>query len=863
MTTFGVGDARVDLTLRLVRDGSGERRLTVTEGRILEALAAAKGQPVSAERLIEVCWGDEGNASTLLSVLARLRRKLDPTGRHESARGPGPLRAIRNEGYVLDLGPGQAPLPGLARAALIGRDAELVQLDQRAHPGGFVTALGPPGAGKTTLARVLARTRALAGGAVVWCDLAPARTLADVVRVVAAATSAPIEGRLARQDAQTLAGWLGRFDLVVLDNGEPCLDALAEVALAWGAPTALVLTSRMPVGLAAERRVELGGLSREAARALFVRTASAISDAEPPSDDLIDRIVDRIDRLPLAIVLTASHVRLLDPQSLLERLDRPLALLQSTRRDLSDQHRAFRVALERSWELLPEDVTRALAGLSAFPASFDLTAAEAILELSPGGVLQAVLAGLDASLLRIPDGAEGERVAMLEVVREFADEQLAGEHRAHTFARHARWAIGVAEANLGALHGPGARAALDQLSALVPDLFAVARRAPTSELVVRAILAAHAVFMVRGPMDGMTALLDEAVTRARAEVPALLGATLFARGLTRERIGLDSESDLREALALAWAAGDGALAADCLSGLAELDRRTGRLAPGNDTLKAMAEAVALAGDPRRDAYLRIERGRAFLDADDLHAARAELSTAADALCALGDARRESYARLLHSIVLHYLGDAAARQEILRTLALAEATGDARAEIRARLHLGTTLLERDDAEAARVFTVALERARAIGAKPLVWMATIQRARALVGPDPAAALADLDSLAELEHPYEAVPHGYLRARALYGLGRLAEAEATLAALDPTPERDHEAFGYIHAMRAILRLEQGDLAGARAALAVRANDKLGGRALALAEARVARAEGVQRDPLPPDPLDRTPDLQWMAGR
>ena len=96
MNTFGVGEARVDLTLRLVRDGSGERRLTATEARILETLAAAKGRPVPAERLIDACWGEEGNAATLLSVIARLRRKLSPADRSgEPSRGQGPLRTVR------------------------------------------------------------------------------------------------------------------------------------------------------------------------------------------------------------------------------------------------------------------------------------------------------------------------------------------------------------------------------------------------------------------------------------------------------------------------------------------------------------------------------------------------------------------------------------------------------------------------------------------------------------------------------------------------------------------------------------------------------------------------------------------------
>jgi predicted ATPase len=856
MTGFAVGDGWVDTTLRLVRDAQGERRLSERDVALVDALVAGGGRPVPAATLQNVL-GD-GTDGALMTAITRLRRKLQPDSSVTSA-----LRAVRNEGYALDLGPGRAPLPGIARTALLGRDTELTTLDREARRGRVVTVTGPPGAGKTALARAMVRIRAERSCVVVWCELGQATTLGEIIRVTAAATRAPIEGRVVVNDIHTLASWLTRFDAVVLDNGEECVGALAEVIRAWCASTAIVVTSRIPLGVPEETRIELGGLPAEAARALFARTAEAMVDGlllGPEADETVARIVDRLDRLPLAILLTAGHLGVFERDALLARLDHPLSLLESSRRDLPERHRTLRLALERSWELLSPPPRAVLAALSAFPASFGLDAAEAVFEAPAGDVLRAVHSGLDASLLRTVVGEDGPRVAMFEIVRDYADEQLTGGARAEAFARHGTWAVGIAESLVATLHGPGATGALHQLSSLVPDLVAATERGLAPRVTVRAALAAHAILSIRGPFEQHLALLDRAVDLARAEVPDLLAVALSARGTTRDHSGLTADADLAEALALARRDGDRDTAADCLFYRCEIANRHGRLVAGSDALREVFESVSESTDPRRVARAQGQLGWVLCDQQDPAGARRELTAACASLARIGDVHSEVYARGRLGLALRILGDEEEAEANFReALRLAEQVGAVRLTALTLAQLGALLRDRGDDAAVPTLQLAVDGARSIGATRLAFACSTEIARALLARDPAAALAVLEPL-ETTDPWLLPQLQYIRARTLRALGRADEALALADAIDLVPERDHEICAFVTGLRAVLLLERGDIAAAAAAVALPAHDELGSRVMEIARALVVRAGGGVPVLGPPRPYDHISDIQWL---
>jgi DNA-binding response OmpR family regulator len=92
------GTLILDEELREARvTGRAPIRLTRTEFRVLQLLAANLGRPVPTSRLVEHAWGfDEGDGQLLKSHVYHIRRKLG-LGR----RGPGALEAIPQLGYVL------------------------------------------------------------------------------------------------------------------------------------------------------------------------------------------------------------------------------------------------------------------------------------------------------------------------------------------------------------------------------------------------------------------------------------------------------------------------------------------------------------------------------------------------------------------------------------------------------------------------------------------------------------------------------------------------------------------------------------------------------------------------------------------
>lgn len=98
---ISVGDFKVDLRLRQIRDGHGQLvDITATEFATLAELIAAKGQPVSREHLSEVVlrrrW--DGQDRSIDQLVFRIRHKLLMDGDERRL-----IQSIRNAGYVLSL----------------------------------------------------------------------------------------------------------------------------------------------------------------------------------------------------------------------------------------------------------------------------------------------------------------------------------------------------------------------------------------------------------------------------------------------------------------------------------------------------------------------------------------------------------------------------------------------------------------------------------------------------------------------------------------------------------------------------------------------------------------------------------------
>src|SRR5207247_7514557 len=116
--------------------------------------------------------------------------------------------------------------------------------------------------------------------------------------------------------------------LLVLDNLEQIVDAAHDVAdlAARCSGLKLIVTSRVPLRIAAEHLYPVEPLPADAAAALFTARAQATNPAFNPDDhaEAIAEICCRLDGLPLAVELAAARVRLLGPEGLRDRPDHAL-----------------------------------------------------------------------------------------------------------------------------------------------------------------------------------------------------------------------------------------------------------------------------------------------------------------------------------------------------------------------------------------------------------------------------------------------------------------------------------------------------------------------------------------------------------
>jgi predicted ATPase/DNA-binding CsgD family transcriptional regulator/DNA-binding XRE family transcriptional regulator len=306
----------------------------------------------------------------------------------------------------------------------------------------LVTVTGPGGVGKTRLAGEVAGRVAGRFADGVWlAELAPVADPAQVPGVVAAALGVrelpgvPLVGALACVLAR-------RQLLLVLDNCEHVIGAAAAlcVGLLLAADDVRVLaTSREPLRVAAEARYRLAPLGlpghddaavdagkSEAVRLFADRARQADARFALTGDaaSAIERLVTRLDGMPLAIELAAARVEALGLRQLLDGLDDRFDLLSVGDRLAPSRQRSLAAAVQWSYQLLTAQEQRVFRKVSLFPAPFTLQAAEAVAGVGAG---PAVLQLVDRSLLAPPrsTGDGRSRYGMLETLRAYGTGLLA------------------------------------------------------------------------------------------------------------------------------------------------------------------------------------------------------------------------------------------------------------------------------------------------------------------------------------------------------------------------------------------------------------------------------------------------------
>jgi predicted ATPase/class 3 adenylate cyclase len=330
---------------------------------------------------------------------------------------------------------------------IIDRHQELAQARELFASGRrLVTLVGPAGVGKTRLALAVAAERAaVIRDGVYFVSLARATGGDDMWSAITEAVGTPPENR----DPPTFLTHIGQRQLlIVLDNLEQLHGAagIAAQLLAAAPQIEVLTTSRSPLHIQGEQLLPVEPLSESGAVVMFTDQMRRVRpDFEVAGEDAaaVATLCRRVDGLPLAIELLSARGRMLTPRAMLSRLDSVLEI--RSRSDSPARQQSLVGALDWSWDLLPPDRAAALARLGVFAGPFGIDDAAAIADLDGDDVLDVLLDLVEASLVRVREGAGGEPVfRMLRVVTRYAAHRLAQEGEAEVTAARHRHAVCVA-----------------------------------------------------------------------------------------------------------------------------------------------------------------------------------------------------------------------------------------------------------------------------------------------------------------------------------------------------------------------------------------------------------------------------------
>ena len=763
---------------------------------------------------------------------------------------------------------------------LVGRSDEIAAVTNALADGErLVTLVGAGGVGKSALARaVLAGLDVHADGgfaAIVSCaEIVSPEALIDAIAEVLAISPEPAT-RAIDSLGQAL---FSRGPGVLLLDGLgpwPALAPTLHALLTRAVETALLVTGTTPVGLSAERLVEVGPLalpgpldeplSSPAVRC-FVQAAGQVRAGYAPAASelpFVVEIVNLLDGHPLALELAAARLAVMGERALLHRLRQNLATLGPRASGMTSAE----AALAGSWAALTPRERAVLSACAVFRGGFTLEAAEAIapgedtLDVLQSLRRQSLVRAASVSANAVGDGG-GVRLSLYPLVRVFAAARLAASDQAATVeARHATYYSA----------GPPAPA-----TPRARHVFALAER------------------------DNLLAVVDRVIAlplvSARAAEPALRALCLL--GPLARFGGPTSAAFSLLAPALRATQGSGAdprLRAEVLALRAEHSRKSGQLtSAAKDLLEAAAIAQAV-GEPWLVAH--IDNQLAFLGAirGELALAEEHHERAARVFAGLGRRAGEGDALRGLGAVLARRGDRrAARACLERALAAHRLAHDEAALAEDRLELGAMALDEGDVDAHTHFEAAAVHAHAAGDRALLARAqgalgsVAHEAGDLTGAAEAYARAALD-LEALGHATAAavfVGFGGIVARERGEAGEAyAQITTALDALGDDGERPRALL--LRAHLAVLEQEAGRSAEAaslraiiaaapeprtepllRAALAVLAGQVELGSPVASFHARIA-SRCVARQtasgplaalPLPPEALLLGPGATWF---
>ncbi|WP_235922037.1 ATP-binding protein [Lentzea tibetensis] len=318
-------------------------------------------------------------------------------------------------------------------ADFIGRAGELNEVRRLLRSRRLVTLVGPGGSGKTRLAEEVLKN-----------DHQAVRVHLDVVsrpdsiwHAIASAVDVreQVHGSIIGAVVQQLAS---TQSVVLLDNCEHLVEACAQVVtqlLRACDRLRVLVTSRQPLDLDGEACVYIGPMDPADATALFLRRADAVQAHLVAGDrdhDLIGRLCDRVEHLPLPIELVARRLRTLSLAEIEQALEKSMrsTLVPGDQVDPASppRHRTIDAVVAWSYERLSAGERDALNRLSILVGTFDLDLGVRVCgdSSTPRHAAIHVISSLCAKSMLVREEEKDQLLLfrLLEPVRQFAADRL-------------------------------------------------------------------------------------------------------------------------------------------------------------------------------------------------------------------------------------------------------------------------------------------------------------------------------------------------------------------------------------------------------------------------------------------------------
>ena len=607
-------------------------------------------------------------------------------------------------------------------SSFVGREADLAALAEAIAGHRLVTLVGPGGTGKTTTALELARRSA--GDEAAFLQLAPLVDYDSIGRALTTAIGLPESEQTSFVNESACDDPLDRVVAaladatltLVIDNCEHVIEPAAEIVhrLLVECPAVTVIaTSRSTLAVPGELVYPLPPLPSDEAIELFVArardhaAAGAVEAADPAT---LSMLVDRLDRLPLAIELAAARLRSMSIDELIDRLDDRFSVLSAGPRTVEPRQQTLRAVVDWSHQLLEPEEQVVFRRLSVFVGGASQEAVEFVAggnDDSRGGALRDVVDRLlDQSLIRVEHTPSGTRYSMLETLRDYALERLADSgERELVLTRHAQYYADLLKGAMRGVIGHGQRQWLDLIARERQNIdvareLAVARQ--EAQLALELVAPLGWYFYMTGQLDSGTDAFADALSCPGPTDPELRAVALGLYGWLMSN-GPNVEAAVNftsEALAMTDRIGDpwarGVIANTHVMALffAGMTDRVWEMLP------MLEQLVDESGDPWVVAVTKVVRGELLQFAGKPEAAERLLFEAAEDFELVGD--RFAYALTITeaSEIAEMFGDYDRAAEMLeRGIALADEVGFSGHPLAMRSRLGNVELLRGNIDVA--------------------------------------------------------------------------------------------------------------------------------------------------------------------